>query len=94
MVGHSAGSVEPASLIRSKPRSPASVREGTEDAMTDLKSADYTDYMVRQSRNHNGVGGGGSFRIRTLRCGQEAIRHKRPPSHATHGPLPFIPFAS
>src|SRR5215510_7139367 len=31
---------------------------------------------------------------RTLRYGQEAIRHKRTTSRATRGPLPFIPFAS
>src|SRR5207249_6583824 len=34
------------------------------------------------------------LRIRTLRYGQEAIRHKRASSHAMRGPLPFIPFAS
>ena len=32
--------------------------------------------------------------VRTLRYGQEAIRHKRPPSRAARGPLPFIAFAS
>src|SRR6516225_6286509 len=31
---------------------------------------------------------------RTFRCGQETIRHKRLPSRAARGPLPFIPFAS
>ena len=32
--------------------------------------------------------------VRTLRYGQEAIRHKRPPSRAARGSLPFIAFAS
>jgi hypothetical protein len=31
---------------------------------------------------------------RTLRYGQEAIRHKRTTSRAARGSLPFIPFAS
>ena len=33
------------------------------------------------------------IRSRRLRCGQVASRHKRPPSRAERGPLPFIPFA-